>query len=799
LRQFDALEAAVAARAAGARDELATREIIAIRPSPDTKLTADQLDDAKSDARLIGIDEKTGTVLLDVPNARLDYLRVKVDAFADDAQTWQTVSKKDGSVTLHRGSERAVAPVGQVGLATLEDVGGPRLHHELPSEGRRYWYEVACRGGYRVPAEETAASRAQIARQLQRIGAAQQLDAFDGSERVYFFVHATPAQLDALRASTDCIYEVELAPEPIRDLKLFDELTTSDLKDFALTAPSAVAPAVVLLDTGIATGHPLLKEAILSATTGGPEIPSPEDTYGHGTKVAGLALHHDIGAVIERGHGTAEHWLQSSRVLVRPGAGTASDESYEKWPVLTRGAVIAAEAADPKPRDRVFALAVTRTMQDPPLDGFVPTLWSHAIDQLAFNDGRGRLIVVAAGNAREEQWLALAEQHPQLQLSEKIHQPAQSANALTVGAFTDRTQLPPSPEYADARVVATMKGGISPFTSTGLVGTEWPIKPDVVLEGGNLAIAGALPDAGVPTLSALTTHRQHPLGRPLGQLSMTSEATARAARLAARIWNIEPGLRPESVRALIVHSASWTPTMLRQFEGLNDRLVACGWGVPDERLACECARDIATVVIEDAMPNAVAEEEPKKVKPKRAQTKTTEPKDRRKVKVFRLPVPADVPPGGDHDVELRVTLSYFPEPNRFGRTLVHGLDLKWDMQGPAELEEAFIQRINVLARPVGPDGKRVKPISTTKSFDWTIGINARSRGTVQSDRCKGKLSQLAGGKLIAVVPVLGWWNQRTKLRHEEMKFSLIVSLFAPGAYASIKPLLVLPVEVPIEV
>ena len=80
-------------------------------------------------------------------------------------------------------------------------------------------------------------------------------------------------------------------------------------------------------------------------------------------------------------------------------------------------------------------------MQDPPLDGFMPTLWSHAVDQIAYREGHGRLMVVSAGNARYEQWLALAEQHPQLQLSEKIHQPAQAANALTVGAFTARMQF----------------------------------------------------------------------------------------------------------------------------------------------------------------------------------------------------------------------------------------------------------------------------------------------------------------------------------------------------------------------
>lgn len=82
------------------------------------------------------------------------------------------------------------------------------------------------------------------------------------------------------------------------------------------------------------------------------------------------------------------------------------------------------------------------------------------------------------------------------------------------------------------------------------------------LEGGNLAISGTLTDAAVPTLSALTTSHRHTHGSPVGLMSMTSEASARAAHLAARIWTLEPKLRPETVRGLIVHSASWSKAML---------------------------------------------------------------------------------------------------------------------------------------------------------------------------------------------------------------------------------------------
>jgi hypothetical protein len=797
LQQLDTIAQQVKARAVTARDELAKREIVAVRPAANARLTPEQLDDTKTDARLVGVMPETGTVLLDVASAELEHLRKKLDAFADDARV-KTKTAEDGMVTTHRDKERAIAPVGTIGLAELEDLGGTQLRADALPDDRPCWFEIGCRGGYRNPVEDTNGSRTQLARQLHRLSVNQKLDEFLGPEQAYFFVRVTRAQLDALRAATDCIYEVELAPRPLRDLRLLDDVSTKDLAGFALARPQEDAPSVVVLDTGIATGHPLLQSAILTATTAGPEIPSPEDTHGHGTKMAGLALYNDIGAAIERGSAQASHWLQSSRLLIAPGYGTAADENYEKWPVLTDRAVRSAEEADPRLRNRAFVLAVTRSMQDPPLEGIAPTLWSQAVDQLAFREGQGRLMVVSAGNARDHQWLKLAELHPQLQLSEKIHQPAQASNALTVGAFTARVELPNDKEYGEARVVATKPGGISPYTSTGLVGNEWPIKPDVVIEGGNLAISRSLTDAAVPTLSALTTSHRHTHGSPVGLMSMTSEASARAARLAAYIWVLEPRLRPETVRGLIVHSANWSKAMLEDFPGLNDRLLACGYGVPNERLASECAQGVATIVIEDTMPNAVIEHEPKKARPKKATTKTTEPKVRRKVKLYRLPLPENLLSDEDPDVELRVTLSYFTEPSKFGRRMYHGLDLKWDMQGPQETEEAFLKRINALRRPTDAAGKRLK-IEKTKSFDWDVGVQPRSRGTVQSDRWRGKMSALVGDRLIAIVPVLGWWDQRKPLRTQEMNFSLVVSVFGPGVYAAIKPRVEVETAITIEV
>jgi hypothetical protein len=637
----------------------------------------------------------------------------------------------------------------------------------LPSGDLR-WFELGCVGGVRAPAESDR-SRRQINRQLQKLNHPIPQE-FLATEEIVFFVRLSFEQLRDVIAAVDCVCEFDLAPSDIRDWLLFNEQPARQIRDFKLTSPAEDAPSIVLLDTGIATKHPLLANAILSSGSVVPNEDSAEDTHGHGTLMAGVGLHGDeLGSAIEAGAATPPHWIQSVRLLVAPAAGSAAEDKRSFWPQLTTAAVEQAETADiRRSRPRVFALATSYAVT--PIE---PTYWSHAIDRLAFNYGNGRLLCVAIGNADVAD-LRLIHGYPTLNLEQKVQEPAQAANAITVGAFTNKVAMPPEKIYAEAKPVAPV-GGISPHTSAGAVSRA--VKPDVLMEGGNIGFDGQLADTGIETLTTLTTAREF-LTKPLGSICQTSEATARGARFAASVWQAEPNLRPATVRGLLVHAASWTPAMHEQFPNLDERLAICGWGVPDLEFASACATDRATVIFEDEMPNAVRVVEPKKQTGTSADSNATETKFKRVVKLFRFPVPEDVLLADpDRIVELRVTLSYFPEPNTFRRQVSHGLDLTWDMQGPAETEAAFISRINKLARGelAGASAKK-----KTKTFDWNLRTTRRSRGTVQSDRWEGPASYLAGPKMLAVVPVLGWWERRPALREMTMPFSLIVSVRADG-------------------
>lgn len=702
----------------------ATRALVTVKPEPGFELQFESLGDQRSDVRVISVDPDTKAVVLDAPTADLAFLRKKLENYANPDKT----NKKSQKPRHHD----AIAPIAQLSLATVDDLAGPRF----PSMGQvesKTWFELACRGGTRRDPTEAASTRAQLYRAM---GDAPRHE-FMATERLLVFLRLTPAELRELIIATDCVLEFDAAGPDVRDwLLMQDELGQPlDLNSFTAAPPPANAPEVVFLDTGIASTHPLLKDAIRAALSVAPDDNSPEDVHGHGTKTGGVCLYEDIGTEVTRGQTSHSHWIQSVKVLRMPGQGSASDEGRPFWPETTEKAVEAAEGVGPA--SRVFSMSITAPHDKPG----TPTFWSHAVDQLAFNEGNGRLLCVSAGNADATD-LALLAGYPQMNLRERLSDPAQAFNALTVGAVTFKTTLPPSADYAHFRPIAPL-GGVSPYTRTGNRGQ--PIKPDVVFEGGNIAMDGAAPDHTVETLSDITTRRDW-VAHPLTTMNATSLATAHASRFAARLLSIDPTLSPQLLRGLVVHSASWTDEAIQQFPNLDERLQSFGYGVPAFATASSCARDRATVVVEDRIPNVLLV-----VDPLRDPAHPDRIYRRREIKFFRLPIP-DALLMNDPDLRahLRVTLSYFAEPNTVRRSVYRGLDLAWDMQGPVESEEQFLRRVNKLMRD-----ESAGPRTRSKGYDWDIGIQRRSRGTVQSDRWSGPASHLAGNRLIAVYPVIG--------------------------------------------
>jgi hypothetical protein len=252
----------------------------------------------------------------------------------------------------------------------------------------------------------------------------------------------------------------------------------------------------------------------------------------------------------------------------------------------------------------------------------------------------------------------------------------------------------------------------------------------------------------------------------------TSAATAQAAQLAASILAEYPSLWPETVRALIVHSAEWTPAMRRRFQQASGRqaVVALhrryGMGVPDLARATRSATDALTLVAQDVI----------------------HPYDghgrMREMNLHNLPWPIDVLADlGSADVRLRVTLSYFIEPNparrgwqRRYRYASHGL--RFEVRRPTESNDDFRKRINQLAL----EEEEQRPRSQTDASEWQFGPEQRTTGSLHTDTWTGTAADLARRGVVGVFPVTGWWKERPDRDRSDQgaRYSLVVSIDTSG-------------------
>jgi hypothetical protein len=251
--------------------------------------------------------------------------------------------------------------------------------------------------------------------------------------------------------------------------------------------------------------------------------------------------------------------------------------------------------------------------------------------------------------------------------------------------------------------------------------------------------------------------------------------------MAARIQAQYPNYWPETIRALLVHSASWPEGLCQQFSGdgsktaLKKMLSICGYGVPNLEQALFSASNSLTLI-------AQAELQPFDKK----RDGEGNPKSGYRTKdmhLYELPWPKEILRGLPYgtEVKMRVTLSYFiePGPGEIGwkdryRYASHAL--RFDLKSPTENKEQFVKRINKAAR----EEEEGHPGTQSASDHWVIG-QTRDRGSIHSDIWQGTAQQLADSNLIAVIPRIGWWRERHHLGRwdRQTRYSLIVSITTP--------------------
>lgn len=536
-------------------------------------------------------------------------------------------------------------------------------------------------------------------------------------------------------------------------------------------------PYVALFDTGVNRGHPLLSPGLADSDLHAlQEEWRRTDHHGHGTQMAGLLLHGNlVDPLASNDAYQVPHRLESVKIL--PSEGENPPHLYG-W--ITEKAATTVEGAYPN-RRRTFAMMTTSEGQTTGS----PSEWSATIDRLAFGapntvteeiDGaqvEPRLFVLSAGNVGWPHW----NNYPAINDLTPIENPGQAWNAITVGACTYLTDFNQD-QYPSYKAIASA-GGLSPSSTTSLMWTRtnWPYKPDVVAEGGNACLdAGIHVDVGPENLRLLTTSHEMAAAL-LTETGDTSAATAEVARLCARLSDRYPDYWPETLRALVIHGARYTPAMLAQLPLVRlmrhklNLLMRYGYGAisPSNSLSSTATR--ATLVLQETI-------KPYRVEGSNIKLNT--------INLHELPWPAAVLQGlGEATVALRITLSHFVDPNpsqrgwqsKF-RYQSHGL--RFSVKGATESAEEFNRRINLLERAAATENGEDEhgAFRDVDSTGWFLGTRLQSRGSIHSDVWMGTAAELAEKSHIAVFPVGGWWKdwkgagQPTKA----VRYSLVVTL-----------------------
>ncbi|MHC2273673.1 hypothetical protein ACVME8_000284 [Bradyrhizobium diazoefficiens] len=532
------------------------------------------------------------------------------------------------------------------------------------------------------------------------------------------------------------------------------------------------------LDTGVAAEHPLVAPGLKGAwaydAAWGTDDHAPYG--GHGTALAGLVLYGDLEAHMNGAQPVAlTHGVESMKLLPPNGFPVTKPPSYG---VVTQGAVAQVEIERSGVR-RAFCLATSATDFPPSR----PSSWSGALDQVAAGSMPGdaaddvaaseapkRLVVVATGNVSGGMMVDVVPSQP-------LEDPSQSWNALTIGGFTRKEQPPAPPPTWEPVVPANHR---SPFSrgSQSLPDDLTPIKPEVLFEAGNMLSDDTGFCAWHETVSLLATG-SNVAAEPLVPFWATSAAAGLGGNFVGRLQAALPERWPETHRALAVDSATWPQPIRKKLVGKGAHwktiskterqkiLREMGYGVPDVERAILSARNDVTLIAEaEIQPFALG-------------------KDGRsgvfnEMHFYDLPWPrAALEQLENEIVTMKVTLSYFVEPNLTGRAATRpdtyrSFGLRFAMKKRTETDAAFRARINAAQEKDGT--------TADKEADcWLLGPKAVQAGSLHCDLWRGHAIDLAGHDAVAVYPVGGWWKSHAGQKRvtDKGRYALVVSIAAP--------------------
>ena len=692
-----------------------------------------------------------------IPDSKKNYFEKKITAYENE----ETKFGKPKNETL-------VSRIEAFSLSSITSLFTDEKSLFPQDQSASIWWEVWLRGDRKKNFDEIS----------ERLNIQVQPHSVKFVEREVVLALANLVQLGQILRKCDAIAELRIAKDLpsffFENNELEQQAWMNDLLNRCVFEQSPNV-SVCLLDGGVMRTHPLLEHSLSvnDMHSYEPAWGTHDTREGHGTNMSGLLLYGELCEALVGHQKNVEisHCLESVKILPPQGE---NDPTLYGW-IMQEGI---SRAEIPAPfRKRVICMPITSEG----VNRGTPSSWSAAIDNLCF--GRDeisdelvqRLIILPVGNLRDE---INREGYIVNNDSASAENPAQSWNALVVGAFTERVNIDDS-KHSHWQPIAPA-GDLSPRSRTsGTWGRQWPNRPDVVFEGGNLATDGVCAGEVLDDLSLLTVHYKFDQ-RLFTLFSDTSAATALAGYFAAQILIQNPDFWPETVRALIVHSATWTAAMRRHLPATPQQknksilLRRYGFGVPSLEKALRSAKNDLTMIVEDGF-------QPFQKKENQSNVTTKD------MNLHTLPWPkTELESLRERDVEMRVTLSYFIESNPGERGWVRrysypSYGLRFATKDATETLPAFKKRITKNAHEEGDT------VSFKEDKGWFLGTELRNRGSLHSDIWTGTAADLAAKDAIGVYPVGGWWKDRPTHNRwgEQIRYALIVSIRVMGEGADI--------------
>lgn len=437
-----------------------------------------------------------------------------------------------------------------------------------------------------------------------------------------------------------------------------------DVKELPIIQqPPESASRVCILDSGINTNHPLLRDSIgegQNFTQSGTAM----DENGHGTAVAGIALYGDLEACNAANYWVPELWLLNGKIL--------NEDAEFDVATIESQLIEAVEYFVEHHNCKIFNLSIGNA-NAPYLKNRVSGM-AYVLDSLARE--HDVLFIVSAGNftgsdEHEIPKSSWRDEYPEYLLHDlaSIIDPAPAINALTVGSLAKHTATVVAQRYPELNDLACVsEDQPSPFTRSG-PGIGGMLKPELMATGGNFAISTSDNNhyrQAEHGLGVLTCNHQFQGNTVLTEQNGTSFAAPYITHLAGRLLNNYPDVSANMLRAMLVNHANMPAATTAALEVLSeqtgrtlDREIA-GYGKITEDELFRSTENVVVLMAEDAIEDDTSH-------------------------FFELPLPADFLRSSRSTREIRVSLAYTPpvrttrieyRASRIGFRLVTGTSLE---------------------------------------------------------------------------------------------------------------------------